>query len=198
MDVGGLMASGAFWKQVSPICLDCSCLRANDDHGEPHDHITLDRLNDAATASGITTAQAAQNIVDTVASLTKGEDDSEPNGPVVSYACDYDGTISAAPDLFANLMRALRAGGARVTVLTANPDAGKLLAGLGMADTYDAIVTVDGETKDEIAEAKRAYCLSTGVDVLVDDTSQNVVAVSQVTNAAMFIAAQEAQDGATA
>ena len=169
--------------------MSCNCQLVNADHSDDA-NITLDDLNAAAEAAGITTAQAAQNIVDTVAGLVKGDDEDAPSGPVISYCMDYDGTIDAAPEMFANLMRALKAGGARVTVLTANPDAGKLLAGLGMADTYDAIVHVDGTSHDEIAEAKRAYCASAGVDFLVDDTSQNVVAVSQVTNAAMFIAYQ--------
>jgi hypothetical protein len=170
------------------LCCSCGCLLPATDHSDS-DNITLDDLNAAAEAAGITTAQAAQNIVDTISSLVHGDDDA-PSQPQHSFALDVDGTINAAPAMFATLMRSLKAGGAQVTVLTANKDAGKILASLGMADCYDAIVHVDGEGLDEIAEAKRSYCQSAGVDLCVDDTSQNVVAVSQVTNAAMFVAAQ--------
>ena len=55
------------------MCLDCSCMRPSDDHGDPA-HITLDTLQAAADASGITPEQAAANIVMTLA-FADGDDD---------------------------------------------------------------------------------------------------------------------------
>jgi hypothetical protein len=43
------------------MCLDCGCGKPNDDHGDPR-HITLDRLNQAAQASGIPAHEAVKNI----------------------------------------------------------------------------------------------------------------------------------------
>lgn len=49
-------------------CLDCGCHQPNDDHGDPR-HIVLGELMAAAAASGISTVQAADNIVDTVSDI---------------------------------------------------------------------------------------------------------------------------------
>lgn len=43
------------------MCLDCGCKKPNDDHGNP-DHITMDKLQRAARASGIDPETAADNI----------------------------------------------------------------------------------------------------------------------------------------
>lgn len=49
------------------MCLDCGCHQPENDHGDPR-HITLADLTAAAAASGVTIAQAAANIVGTLAS----------------------------------------------------------------------------------------------------------------------------------
>ena len=43
------------------MCLDCGCGEPNDDHGDSR-HITMDQLEAAAKASGISTTEAARNI----------------------------------------------------------------------------------------------------------------------------------------
>ena len=50
------------------MCLSCGCHKPMDDHGDPA-HITLGGLADAARAAGISPAQAADNIVDTIADM---------------------------------------------------------------------------------------------------------------------------------
>jgi hypothetical protein len=43
------------------MCLDCGCGKPNDDHGDKR-HITMNQINDAAKASGISPQEAMQNI----------------------------------------------------------------------------------------------------------------------------------------
>jgi hypothetical protein len=43
------------------MCLDCGCGKPHDDHGDPR-HITLDRLEQAAEASGIPAHEAVRNL----------------------------------------------------------------------------------------------------------------------------------------
>jgi hypothetical protein len=43
------------------MCLDCGCGQPNDDHGDPR-HITMQEIEDAAKASGISPREAVQNI----------------------------------------------------------------------------------------------------------------------------------------
>lgn len=47
------------------MCLTCGCHRPDDDHGDPR-HITMARLQAAASAADETTAEAVANIVDTL------------------------------------------------------------------------------------------------------------------------------------
>lgn len=47
------------------VCLDCGCLEPGNDHGDDS-HITMDDLQAAADATGISPEQAAANIVTTV------------------------------------------------------------------------------------------------------------------------------------
>lgn len=44
------------------MCLDCGCGKPNDTHGDDR-HITLQQLEQAAKASGISVQEAAQNIL---------------------------------------------------------------------------------------------------------------------------------------
>jgi hypothetical protein len=43
------------------MCMDCGCKKPNDDHGN-HDHITWDKLQRAARASGMDPEMVADNI----------------------------------------------------------------------------------------------------------------------------------------
>lgn len=54
------------------MCLDCGCLEPANSHGDDA-HITLDDLQAAAEASGITPEQAAANILTTVTLMAKGD-----------------------------------------------------------------------------------------------------------------------------
>jgi hypothetical protein len=45
------------------MCMSCGCGEPRDDHGNP-DNITLDDMEKAAQAAGISTQQAAENIRD--------------------------------------------------------------------------------------------------------------------------------------
>lgn len=46
------------------MCASCGCLRPDDDHGDGA-NITLNELERAATAAGITVAEVVDNIRDT-------------------------------------------------------------------------------------------------------------------------------------
>jgi hypothetical protein len=43
------------------MCLDCGCDAPNDTHGDPR-HITLQQVEQAAQASGVSTSEVAQRI----------------------------------------------------------------------------------------------------------------------------------------
>ncbi|MER3436549.1 MAG: hypothetical protein C4346_02375 [Chloroflexota bacterium] len=43
------------------MCLDCGCGQPHDDHGDPR-HITLERLEQAAEASGISVTDVVHNL----------------------------------------------------------------------------------------------------------------------------------------
>lgn len=54
------------------MCLDCGCLEPGNDHGDDS-HITMDDLQAAADATGISPEQAAANIVTTVTLMAAGD-----------------------------------------------------------------------------------------------------------------------------
>ena len=47
------------------MCVSCGCGQANDDHGDAR-NLTMDRINQAGEAAGISGQQVAQNIQDAV------------------------------------------------------------------------------------------------------------------------------------
>lgn len=168
------------------MCTTCGCARqdpalVSDDHDDGR-NITLQQLVDAADASDLSLPEVVANIAYAVQATT--------DQPRLSWSLDYDGTISADPPLFANLMRSLRAGGTEVTVLTGNPDAQQMLEAAGMGDCYDQVVVAEGEPdNDKVAAAKAAYCETHGVDFHLDDKKANVHAVADAgVNAARFYA----------
>ena len=58
------------------MCLDCGCRIVDTDHGDPA-HITLDDLQAAAAATGISPEQAAANIVMTLAFADDDSNDAQ-------------------------------------------------------------------------------------------------------------------------
>ena len=47
------------------MCLDCGCGKPNDDHGNA-DHLTMEQVEKAAKASGISVDEAVKNISKTM------------------------------------------------------------------------------------------------------------------------------------
>lgn len=98
----------------------------------------------------------------------------------MKYAFDLDGTISARPDVFGPMMRALRDGGHYVCVLTSScgppgnsPDWRLAqLASLGILPSvhFDEVLIALGETPDLVGDKKGLICRSEGIAFMVDDT----------------------------
>lgn len=102
-------------------------------------------------------------------------------------ACfDIDGTIDAFPDELGALMRALRATGSTVQVLSGidadelTPDdlveKSQYLTGLGLGESYDRLVLVPRPH----AENKASYMREAGVDLLVDNDKGNAAAAADI------------------
>jgi len=76
------------------VCLSCGCVATGgsptDDHGDD-DNLVLGDLTDAANAQGITLAQAAQNIVDSLAATQAPEPAVDIEPDAVLKALDVDG-----------------------------------------------------------------------------------------------------------
>jgi Putative phage serine protease XkdF len=74
---------------VVRTCLDCGCGLLADRHGDGR-HLTIDDLQAAAEASGISLVRAAANILQTVTG-TLCDNDPEPDGPVRQFlaGCAY-------------------------------------------------------------------------------------------------------------
>jgi hypothetical protein len=87
---------------VVTTCLDCGCGLLANGHDDSR-HITLDDLQAAAEASGVSMVRAAANILQTITgTLEDGEP--EPEGPElqflagVAYQCGADARISKGLD----------------------------------------------------------------------------------------------------
>ena len=52
-------------KEWSKVCMTCGCGEPNADHGNP-DHITYDRLKQAADAAEISVEEASTNVQETL------------------------------------------------------------------------------------------------------------------------------------
>jgi hypothetical protein len=57
------------------MCLDCGCGKPNDDHGDSR-HITLNQINQAAEASGVSPQEAVDNISKGFAEAQSGSEGS--------------------------------------------------------------------------------------------------------------------------
>lgn len=110
-------------------------------------------------------------------------------------ALDLDGTISAAPELFAAMGAAMVKDGHTVTVLTGAlldfPDSARttegrlaqlkalgLERGIHFSDVFVCVAASGGE----VARAKRAWCLTYGVDLLIDDEPLYCQAVNELSS----------------
>lgn len=96
-------------------------------------------------------------------------------------ALDIDKTITAAPGMFADMARAVRANGGKVTVLhgvkankvrPADLQAAKaaLLTCGFTSDLYDALQCVP----QPVARNKAAWSAENGVDLLIDNRKKNI------------------------
>jgi predicted ABC-type transport system involved in lysophospholipase L1 biosynthesis ATPase subunit len=114
-------------------------------------------------------------------------------------ALDLDGTISAAPSIFAAMGASLIDNGHTVTVLTGAlhdfPDSAKTVDGrlnqlrnLGLQPQlhFTDVHICIGVSGGEVAQLKRAYCKETNVDLLIDDEPTYCNAVAEVTHVAQF------------
>lgn len=54
------------------MCLDCGCMRPDDDHGDQR-HITAQRLAEAADANGTDVSQVRQHMDETLRRMQQGE-----------------------------------------------------------------------------------------------------------------------------
>lgn len=61
------------------MCLDCGCGKPNDDHGDSR-HITMNDVERAAEASGISTREAMDNISKGLADARSGDGGSSSSG----------------------------------------------------------------------------------------------------------------------
>ena len=105
-------------------------------------------------------------------------------------AADLDGTISAAPEQMGFILRALRAYGCRVVILTGTGDgtpptpAGwqekvAKLDALGCSDCWDELFLFDGNP-DTLAQEKADWCQTNGVQVFIDNTRANAKTATAV------------------
>lgn len=87
---------------MAAICLDCGCGLLADRHGDAG-HLTIDDLQAAAGASGVSIVRAAANILQTVTG-TLSDNDPEPEGPELqflagaAYQCRPDECIAKGQD----------------------------------------------------------------------------------------------------
>lgn len=90
-------------------------------------------------------------------------------------AVDLDGTIDAAPQVYAKLMQEWRGDGNTVTILTGNPTATPgYLSQLGVtSESYDQIVQLPAHT---LPEEKAAWCKANDVNVVIDNKAANCMA----------------------
>lgn len=83
------------------MCLDCGCNEPSNDHGDPR-HITIDELQAAADASGVSIYVAAANILRTLTG-TLGDDEPEDGPPArfvlgLAYQAGRDPRIQKGAD----------------------------------------------------------------------------------------------------
>lgn len=101
----------------------------------------------------------------------------------LTFAIDIDGTISADPSAFCDLMCALKAGGNIVCILTGTGKGGpsgatmqsKLdyLQSVGVTKCWDNIALVTGD----IPMQKALWCQQHNVDVVIDNDKDNAKAL---------------------
>ena len=102
---------------------------------------------------------------------------------MATILCDIDGTISAAPLQFSNLLGALQEQGNYIAIVSgSNPDSpsgatwqdkANYLQAHGVTDCWDILVVVSGD----IPAAKAQWCVDNGVSVAIDNNVQNAKAM---------------------
>lgn len=103
-------------------------------------------------------------------------------------AVDIDGTLSAAPQQFQDILSALKACGHRISVLTgvsSNPvtqqdfdEKANFLNQLGMGQSYDDMTVISN--KGNLAKAKAQWCADNSIDVLIDNSRENCTQATSI------------------
>ena len=101
-------------------------------------------------------------------------------------AIDVDGTIGATPYQMQEIASALMAAGHRVTVLTGYGDGqvtqaifdekANYLNSLGFGQSYNDMTVIANGPGVDLAAKKADYCVSEGVDILIDNSKANAKA----------------------
>jgi hypothetical protein len=105
----------------------------------------------------------------------------------MKIAVDIDGTIDANPNELRSIMGSLIAAGHYVVVLTGTSglaptqsewqEKRNYLSSLGCGSVWNELVIVD-PTQGDTADLKANYCVSNGVDVLIDNNKDNAKAAT--------------------
>jgi len=77
------------------MCLSCGCGSPNDSHGEPA-HITLDVLERAASAAGISSDDAVRNIQNGIGASDHGDSTSPGGEPTHRDTVDDEPVVTEA------------------------------------------------------------------------------------------------------
>ena len=88
------------------------------------------------------------------------------------FAFDMDGTLTAHPVVLGAMMRALRAAGHEVFILTATgTDSGRRAQAesLGLSGAFDELIVCPGPTFEEAGPQKGDACRARRIDLMVDD-----------------------------
>ena len=105
-----------------------------------------------------------------------------------NVAVDLDGTISAFPRQFKEIMRALKIAGNKVVILTGadNPYNGDKevrraqIASLGIDESdIDELLICRGQDWKEVAEIKGDYCRDNKVDFVFEDSDEFISAIKR-------------------
>jgi hypothetical protein len=88
---------------MNEMCMSCGCKQVNDDHGDPR-NLTMDNLQQAADAAGISVDEAAKNIQASAGEKTpvgagaagKGQTDGQARGQQSGYTGQQGGSTGGS------------------------------------------------------------------------------------------------------
>lgn len=118
----------------------------------------------------------------------------------MNFGFDIDGTISAAPEAFGAIMRALVSAGETVHVITGGlhdeePTQEQVqsridqLAEMGIisGSHYTMLHVLNGPTTGRVASLKQKVCVEFGMVLMFEDSQVYVDAISRVTQCLMMV-----------